>query len=243
MPDLSRALQSARVKHPTLAARAYPLVRYLRLARARIQTPRRIRSYLRRHQVVLLHLGSGVHQLTGWLNTDIEPRRAGTAYLDVTKVFPLPDRSVDFIFTEHQIEHLTYRQGSHMLHECHRVLRDGGLVRIATPDLGKLVEIYRSPADAAISEFIGSKTARAFPGAAPNATLLLNTYFFSWGHRFLYDEQTLRSQLASAGFAEVSCAAAGRSRHSRFQGIDRRSSEIDTLILEARKSRAPVPSR
>ena len=43
------------------------------------------------------------------------------------------------------IEHVPSAVGMHMLKQCHRVLRSGGIVRIATPDLCKLARLYDEP--------------------------------------------------------------------------------------------------
>ena len=64
-------------------------------------------------------------------------------YLDATQTFPLPDCSFDYIFSEHMIEHVTYQNGKRMILECYRVLKPGGLLRISTPDLSFLVDLYK----------------------------------------------------------------------------------------------------
>ena len=50
---------------------------------------RKVKRYLRNHQSVRLHLGSGVHILSGWLNTDKSISRcmAGAVYMDVGEIF------------------------------------------------------------------------------------------------------------------------------------------------------------
>src|SRR5690348_4800131 len=91
-------------------------------------------SYLGSARPAKLQVGAGDNVLAGWLNTDRDPT-PGSAYLDATRRFPLPDASFDYVMSEHTIEHLTLEQADSMLAECHRVLKPGGKVRIATPDL------------------------------------------------------------------------------------------------------------
>ena len=89
-----------------------------------------------------LHLGAGNHLLQGWLNSDLYPNSKRSIHLDVSRPFPLPDDKFEYAFSEHMIEHLSYRDGEHMLRECYRVLVPGGIVRISTPDLKILLDLY-----------------------------------------------------------------------------------------------------
>jgi hypothetical protein len=75
-----------------------------------------------------LHLGCGDNVLPGWLNSDYYPRSDSVLHLDATAPLPLPDASLDYVFSEHMIEHLSSADGMRMLRECHRVLRPGGKV-------------------------------------------------------------------------------------------------------------------
>ena len=95
--------------------------------------------YLASHRPAKLHLGAGPNILAGWLNTDVEPKGIGVYYLDAGKPFPIQDQAFDYIFNEHLIEHFTYRDGLRVLQECYRVLKPGGAIRIATPDMDKII--------------------------------------------------------------------------------------------------------
>lgn len=53
---------------------------------------------------------------------------------DLLIPLPLPDGSVDRILTEHFLEHIPMHGIAHVLRECHRVLRPGGIARVAVPD-------------------------------------------------------------------------------------------------------------
>ena len=92
-----------------------------------------IKRYLRDHDTRRLHLGAGPHAIPGWLNTDLYPTSLRIAYLDATRPFPLPDASMDIAFSEHMIEHVSHPAGLHMLRECARVLRPGGIVQWRLP--------------------------------------------------------------------------------------------------------------
>jgi len=211
---------------------------------AHVGRHRRIERYLGGHTVRKLHLGAGEHIHHGWLNTDLHDfkREHELVYLDARKPFPLPDASFDIVFSEHLIEHLTYAEGQRCLLECFRVLRSGGRIRIATPSLDRLVHLFdEEPTDLqrryvrwAIDTLVADADAY-LPG------LVVNNFFQSWGHRFIYDEQTLRHSLATAGFVEIEQQPVGQSAEPQLAGLERHLSdtpefnEYETLVLEARR--------
>src|ERR1017187_4663347 len=130
------------------------------LNRAQMKLHKIIPDYLRTHTVRKLQIGAGVAGVTktfsDWLNTDIEPV-ASEAYMDATKRFPLPDGVLSYIYSEHLIEHLSYRDGLAMLAESYRTLKPGGKVRIATPNLLKLVGLFRSSKTDEMRKYIDGK--------------------------------------------------------------------------------------
>lgn len=73
---------------------------------------------------------------------------------DVRKGLPWPDESVTAIYIGQAIEHFNRRtEAPALLKECRRVLKTGGVIRLTTPSLGKLVEAYvRGNMDAFASE-------------------------------------------------------------------------------------------
>ena len=99
-----------------------------RFLAGRTRRSKRVEAYLSRHTSPKLQLGTGSNVYDGWLNTDVVDYKRGNEvlYLDVRKRFPLPDNSFDAVFSEHVIEHVTYRDGLHCLRECRRVLKPGG---------------------------------------------------------------------------------------------------------------------
>lgn len=53
--------------------------------------------------------------------------------LDVRKELPFEDNSVDFIRTEHFLEHLTADEGIFFLNECWRILKKDSKIHIIVP--------------------------------------------------------------------------------------------------------------
>ena len=199
------------------------------------------RRALRRAQAapgpVRVQIGSGPQRLAGWLNSDLI---AGELHLDLGRRLALPDRSVDFVFGEHVIEHLPERRAERLLGELHRVLRPGGVLRLTTPDLRKLLALYedRNPEISLrdYAHYLDEQTAK--PHERP--CQVLNDFMRLWGHRWIYDEEDLRARLHEAGFAAVERAEPGHSRHEQLRGLERHGgaewvNRAEAMCLEAQR--------
>ena len=240
VPGLVPAVRSAR--EARLSARRR--LEDARFVASRARRGRRIDAYLRAHAVRKLQLGTGSNPYEGWLNTDIEDykRENRVVYLDVRKPFPLPDASFDLIFSEHVIEHITYTEGLSCLRECYRILRPGGRLRIATPSLRRLARLY----DEDLTDLQRRYTSWSVDVFVEDADVplpgfVVNNMLRNFGHQFVYDEQTLRHALETAGFVDVKEWPVGQSDEPALTGLERHMrsaaefNAYETLVLEARK--------
>lgn len=159
---------------------------------------RLIRRYMSSHAVRKLQIGAGFTKLDGWLSTDLEPRDKTSAFLDATKPFPFEDRTFDYVYSEHMIEHIPWKDGLFMLRECLRVLKPGGGLRVATPDLEVLMALYKDTSRPHADEYIHWITDR-FLEAVPvyKPQFVINNAFTNWGHRFLYDAEVMAMALTT----------------------------------------------
>ena len=83
-------------------------------------------------------------------------------YLDVSRRFRFDDETFDCVYASHMLEHLHPDVAEHCLREAHRVLRPGGVLRLAVPDLDQMVADY-DPADPdalPVGHLPGSRTPR-----------------------------------------------------------------------------------
>lgn len=234
------------------------LAAYLRLTGVRaasLATRRRvIAEYLRTHRVCMLQIGAGMNVLSGWLNADLEPLRPGVIYMDAAARFPLPDRSIDYLFSEHLIEHLSYEGGLHLLRESFRVLKPGGKIRVVTPDLEFYLSLFTASRSEMQERYLRWATRAYLPQVEINhPTLVLNHHVRHWGHQFLYDRETLSRSVTAAGFVEPSYHRANETDEPAFKGLEchaeaawlpenlraegREMVPLETMALEATRPR------
>ena len=207
----------------------------------------RSRDYLTNSEEPKLHLGCGDLILPGWLNSDAYPRRLDVAYCNATQRFPFPDNSFAYVFTEHMIEHLSQRAGENLMRESLRVLRPGGRVRIATPDLHKIIALKRSGLTDTEREYLDWQTAQIPNAIEGSPCFTINKFVRAWGHAFIYDFDTLRQLLERNGFTNVGAYSPGKSDSPALRGLERHAeifpnpafNLIETIVVEAAKNISP----
>ena len=194
--------------------------------RSRYLFRRAARKFRAQPQPLRLCLGSGGAPLPGWTKVDLYV--PADIRLDLRAGFPLPDASVELIYSEHLFEHFPLETAMDLFRECRRVLLPSGVMRVAMPDLEDVVRDYpRRWRDAAWVnwpeyEWIDS------------GVRMVNTAVREWGHMYLYDYPELELRLKSAGFAEVERCQLGVSGTPALQGLETRADSF--LVVEAHAS-------
>jgi len=231
-----------RIRQAPGATTALDLVRSLRALSSRPLHQMKSKTYLSSNGPKKLQIGTGHNPLDGWLNTDVVVRESGVINLDAKKRFRFGDKVFDYVFTEHQIEQLTPKEAQSMLRECYRVLRPGGKVRIGTPDLGTLLGLYTSDKTSEQSEYVDWIADNFIPDAGPHRDVaVINHAINGFGHKFIYDFETLKDSLTGAGFVNVDQCKIGESDSVALRGIDshgiaignQRMARFETMVLEA----------
>lgn len=82
-----------------------------------------------------LDLGCGMTPKPGYVGVDVHPP-AGAIEHDLTEPFPIEPGVVEEIVCEHVVEHFDREDVVPFLDECCRILRSGGVMRVAVPDHG-----------------------------------------------------------------------------------------------------------
>ena len=182
---------------------------------------------------IKLNLGCGANIKKNWINID-NGDQFGEKNLDIiydlSKGIPFKQEEFDFIFHEHLIEHLTKEEGLVFLKECFRVLKKGGVMRIACPDLKLIIKDYLED-KFKIREWV-QKIAPHYKNKSPCE--LLNITMRDWGHKFIYDEKELCNSLEQVGFLlkNIKVQEINKSNEENLKNLETRA---DSLVIETRK--------
>lgn len=179
---------------------------------------------------IKLHLGCGNTYLEGWVNIDNNSDnniKKLDLNWDLRNPLPYEDNSVDMIYNEHFLEHLTVEEALVSLKDFIRVLKPGGVMRIAIPDLADPIRLYNSDN---WKEDPGVKKWLSFVQTKGE---LINICFRWWGHKWLYDWEELERRLREAGAVNIKQCELRKSEHPELCDLETRNES--TLIAEVTK--------
>jgi len=180
---------------------------------------RKIQS-LQKRERLKIHLGCGNAVLPDWLNLDCYPPKSpdnrDILIVDMRQGLPLADNTSMAFFSEHFLEHLPYATVKDtILPEIFRILTPAGVVRISVPDAQYFIRKYIDHMD--------GRPDPLFEKSRANKThiTMLNDVAHSYGHKFLYDFETMALLMKDAGFINISQSGFNKSKYPCFSGLDR----------------------
>lgn len=154
--------------------------------------------------MVKVQLGAGPHavpeQFKDWDNYDINPGKGGMKRNLITSGLPYDNNTVDIIFSEHFLEHITRDEALKLLTECNRVLKPRGFIRTTVPSIEALIDAYVKKDLTRWGDCAWAKTP---------AQMLWNG-LTAWNHRFAYDLEELMLIHTQAGFTRAQGAHHGK---------------------------------
>lgn len=159
-------------------------------------------------------------------------RRHDIQWADATSHLPLEDGAAEVVYTSHMVEHLTRDEAKRFFAEAMRVLGAGGILRVAVPDIDYHVDLYREHGDA--NEFIAglhmsSERPESFAGKVKQVLVGERQ------HHWMYNGQTLSTELEQAGFAKVGVQPAGSTWISDPGELDLAERAPESVFVEAVK--------
>ena len=173
--------------------------------------------------MIKFNFGCGANRLEGWANYDAE--------IDITKPLPFPNAYADFVLAEHVVEHVEYAQALAFFGECRRVLKPGGVVRIAVPSIERIwIE-----KDENYYRFVQARGWSKTPDARGAIGAMLSCH----GHKAPWTASLLAVSLYLAGFEHIVHRDPGLSDHPELRGIEghghvigKAFNDIETVICE-----------
>jgi len=158
--------------------------------------------------------------------------RSNILWGDATKRIQFPDDFVEAIYTSHMIEHLDRQESIAFLKEAHRILAPRGVIRVAVPDLRKLVYQYLVEGDA--DSFI-EKT--LLTRNRPKALIEKLKYLVIGDrhHLWMYDGQSMIRTLYMLGFSRPQILDPGRTMIPDPGELDLYERADESVYVEAYK--------
>jgi SAM-dependent methyltransferase len=90
-----------------------------------------------------LHIGCGKFPRPGWVNLDNKVRPGVDCVADLRADLPFPENSFDYAAAIHVLPHIPLSGLVAALARVRRVLKEGGVLRLALPDLERAIDAYR----------------------------------------------------------------------------------------------------
>jgi len=201
-----------------------------------------IKRYFNGRKVNKLQIGCQGQVVEDWLNVDLIPQSREVALMDATKPFPFENNVFQYIFSEHMIEHITFKEAEFMLKECYRIMKPGGVIRISTPNIQFLMDLYNNPKTEVQDGYI-KQSATFIEGKMPlTATSVINNFFKDWGHQYIHDFESLELLLTNAGFVNVQQMEVGNSSNKALLNMEKHGNVIgqefnllESIVVEAIK--------
>jgi len=132
-----------------------------------------------------LHLGCGNKFIPGFIHVDVVKFEHVDIITNIDNLFMVEDDSVDLIYACHVLEHFNRLKIKNVLLEWRRVLKPGGILRLAVPDFEKCGKLYTE----------GKVTLNEIHGLIMGG----QTYLYNF-HYTIFDFETLRNDLIEVGF-------------------------------------------
>lgn len=168
---------------------------------------------------VMINLGSGHWKIDGWVNVDLDLGSRPDVCANLAADLPFRSGCADFMHTEDFIDQLDLPHARSFLHECHRILKPGGVIRVLTPDVEQLARLYLHEPETLKTlwhDHVG------VPLVYGTAAEILNIGMRFAGHTFLYDAGTFSRLASDCGF-RAERVSFQQSARNALRGHDLRS--------------------
>lgn len=177
-----------------------------------------------------LHVGCGRKHIPGMIHVDIEDYPHVDMRCDVRNLNFAKDNTINLIYACHVLEHFGRYEYKNVLREWYRVLKPGGLLRLAVPDFQSCCKLYyENGLEDGLSGLIG-----LISGGQRNP----HDY-----HKMIFDEQLLARELRDVGFREIARWDWKNVEHGIYDDysqsylphMDKENGTLMSLNLEAQK--------
>jgi predicted SAM-dependent methyltransferase len=176
-----------------------------------------------------VHVGCGRVNIPGFINVDRSNYKHVHYKRDVRDLRIFNKNSIDLIYASHVLEYFDLYEAIDTLKEWRRVLKKGGILRIAVPNFEALIKVYKKTRN--IDKIIGPLYGRIVQKKK-------KIY-----HKYVYDYKKIRFLLLKSGFKVVSKYNWKKTIHlnyddcsqAYFPHMDKNRGILVSLNVEAKK--------
>ena len=153
---------------------------------------------LEKSSFVKIELGSGAKKgKDGWITVD---QYGADINWDLRRGIPLPNGSVDKIYSSHLLEHIPYQQLIPFLRECRRVMKSDAEFSVCVPNFRLYVDAYKN------KKLFRSRDTWWQPGIVDTGSSIDQLNYLAYmldEHKYMFDEENLINTLIQAGFSNA----------------------------------------
>ncbi|HME43784.1 MAG TPA: methyltransferase domain-containing protein [Syntrophorhabdales bacterium] len=141
-----------------------------------------------------LHLGCWKRRIPGFVHVDLYDFPHIDYKHDVSSLPMFSDQTVDLIYASHVLEYFDREEVRAVLSEWRRILKYGGILRVAVPDFPSLIEVYQKAGN--LSSILGPLYGRMEIVTSERIKSLIY-------HKTTYDFDSLKETLEACGYADI----------------------------------------
>ena len=167
-----------------------------------------------------LNLGCNTRIREGYVNIDKDKYLGVDVVADVAKL-EYANNSVSEIYASHILEHFSHLRTVDILKEWHRVLEDGGILKLSVPDFDRMIKLYQK------TGLVDWLTYVIWGGQEYDGAF----------HYCGFNESRLRKALALAGFTDISRVenlpgASNNECSTKVDNLDFKSISINMVVVK-----------
>lgn len=184
----------------------------------------------------MLHLGCGKKFIPGFVHVDLDNFPHIDYRHEISSLPMFKNNSADLIYACHAFEYFDRQQAEEVLKEWRRVLKSGGILRLAVPDFEAMVKVYLKYAkDLEHRGILGPLYGRIEIKTPKGKKTIY--------HKTTYDFKSLKRLLENCGFRKVGRYDWRKTIHKDYDDfsqayiphLDKEKGLLISLNVEARK--------
>lgn len=180
--------------------------------------------------MIKLHLGCGKVYIPGFIHIDLEDYKHIDYNHNISNLEIYEDNTIDLIYCCHALEYFDRNDAEIALKEWYRVLKPGGVLRLAVPDFEAIVSLYLN----------GSLMDRGILGPLYGRMKVKDIYIY---HKTVYDFYSLKELLERIGFNNIHRYDWRKTEHSNIDDysqsyiphMEKENGFLISLNIEAKK--------